>query len=125
MKLRRRLTSFAVAILAATGIVMIEASPAAASYPCPGGYSCYYDRDPYVYGNGANVWIAPSCGDWSLNSWSNRISYAANWGGYGATLWNWTGSSWQALVTIPIGTGSKSLVGTSADNRADRVTIPC
>jgi hypothetical protein len=103
---------------------VLTAAPAAASYPCPGGWSCYYDTDPY---RGSAEWRAPSCGDHDLRNigWSDRISYAANWGGGKADLYNWDWFWWDLIDTVPVGTGARSYAGKWQNNITDRIIIQC
>jgi hypothetical protein len=127
LTVKKKLASVLAGLAIATGFVAIEATPAAASYPCGAPWSCYFNLDPYVYGTGSNMWKAPTCGThdlWAVN-FHDRISYAANWGNGGATLDNWTGTYYNPVATINPGTGARNLVGTFADNVADRVRIVC
>jgi hypothetical protein len=116
--------SAALAAVTTLGALVATTGPAAASYPCPGGYGCFYDTNPY---NNSAQWRAPSCGDHDLRGigWRDRISYAANWGGGNATLYNEIWWGWERVAVVAPGTGSRSFVGTVDDNVTDRIYVTC
>ncbi|MFF8366887.1 peptidase inhibitor family I36 protein [Rhodococcus erythropolis] len=111
-----------VAGLLVLGVVNAPTS-SAASWNCTTGYSCYYDDT-----DGVNrFWVAPSCGWFDLGKMSpplnDRMSSLYNRGNGAINLYNWTGSSWSHMMTVPV--GYKVNLHNSFNNVVDAVSIAC
>jgi hypothetical protein len=121
--LKRAVFRIALTGVLISGTVVAVASPAAASYPCNNGYSCYYDTDPY---NFSAEWRAPSCGDHDLRpiGWRDRISYVANRGGGNARMWNEYWLGWYEMDVVPLNT-QRSYIGSGINNETDRIIVDC
>jgi hypothetical protein len=112
-----------VAVLASTTIA-VGATPAAASYPCPGGYGCFWD---YGWYTGGPRWLAPTCGDFDLRNygWQDRISGVANQSGAKADLYNEWWLGWEFVDTVNGGTTGRSYSGSWRNNITDRIIVAC
>lgn len=123
--MKRAVSRIAITMLLASGAVVAVASPAAASYPCTSGWSCFYDTNPY---NWSAEWRAPSCGDHDLRSigWRDRISYVANRGGGSVRMLNEVWYGWYEMDVVPIGTERNyTTTKTGVNNQTDRIIVDC
>ncbi|QLY32289.1 peptidase inhibitor family I36 protein [Nocardia huaxiensis] len=116
----RRLAAAALAAGAlAVGGTVALAAPAAAGYDCPGGVFCGYDgRD----GTGSMIFqYDSSCVLHDIGNGGVGDRLTSYWNRSGKTAWvyNWTGTYWQELATIP--DGSRGNLPSSVDNIADAV----
>lgn len=121
--MKRAVSRIALALLLASGAVVAVGSPAAASYPCSDGYSCYFDTNPY---NNSARWTAPSCGDHDLRpiGWRDRISYVSNRGGGNARLLNEYWLGWYEMDVVPMWT-ERNYTKSGINNETDRVIVDC
>ncbi|MEV5833488.1 peptidase inhibitor family I36 protein [Nocardia sp. NPDC052112] len=122
----RRLAPLAAAALtlgAVAGGAVISAAPASAtpSYDCPGGTFCGWDgRD----GTGSMLFqYDAGCFLHDIGNGGVGDRLTSYWNRTGVTVgvYNWTGKEWQLLATVA--NNARGTLPSSADNKADAVSM--